>query len=88
MSVSSHGTPLQHHFSCCLILCNPGTILVEEYFLVRLFLAYFYPENSEMRKFTQLDWSAGPHFCIIHKFSVALLAILVYPDATLQLVIP
>ena len=49
---------------------------------------YFDPEDSEMRKFIHLARSVDPHFHIIPKLSVALLARQVYPDAPLQLVIP
>ena len=64
------------------------TILVEESLLVRLSVDYFDLDDSEMHKFAHLARSADPYFRIIHKFSNALLARQVHPDAPLQYVIP
>ena len=65
---------------------------MEESFLVRLSATYIDPEDSYMREFTQLSRTANPHFHIVHKLSVALLARQVHPDAVshppLQLIIP
>ena len=64
------------------------SILVKVSFLVHLSADKFDPENSEMRKFTQLARSANPYFCIIHKLCGALLDRQIHQDAPLQLVIP
>ena len=64
------------------------TIFMEDSFLVRPSVVYFNPDDSEILKFTQLARSADPYFCIIHKFSVALLARQIHLDTTLLLVIP
>ena len=47
--------------------------------MVRLFSAYFDPEDSEMRRFIQQARLNDPYFYIFHEFSVALLARQVHP---------
>ena len=61
--------------------------MVGESFLVHLSVAWLNSEDSEMREFSQLARSDDPHFRIIYKFSVALLAKQVHSDAPLQFVI-
>ena len=58
-------------------------ILGTESFLVRLSAALFDPNDSKMRKFTQLARTTNPHFHIIYKLFVALLARQIHPDAPL-----
>ena len=50
------------------------TILVEISFLVRLYAANFDPVDSEIGKFVHLDRYSNPHFHLIHKFSVVIVA--------------
>ena len=64
------------------------TILVDKSFLMHLLAANHNPEDPKIYKFAQLGISDDPHFHIIHKFSVALLARQVHLEAPMQLVIP
>ena len=82
------GPLLQHPHPAAPPTAIFNTILVERSFLVRLFAVISTLKTLEMHVFAQLDRSEDLFFCIIHKFSVALLAPQVHQDAPLQLVIP
>ena len=80
----SMDTLLQHPLSCCLTHCNPGYHFGGRIFSSALLCSLVWPLWLwNMQIYPIGHRYADPYFCIIHKFSVALLARQVNPDAPL-----